>query len=327
MRATNIPYQSKCSSNEGSLKHPRIKPGDTVGIVSTSLSIWIGGKDEETLKKEIIQLFSEFGLNVKFAKYWASKKDPLYSGTPEERRSDLMQMFTDPSVDLIMASKGGGGAIDVVPLLDYDIIKMHQKPYIGFSDPTFVHMALQSRINMLTMYSPNAIMTWTESMKKWFSCILMQGKKMTFSNPGTETIVRGKAIGRLLGGVFELIFVTPWTGYGYNLDDPYILFFEAIGVSDEVLERRLKAMDRGGLFKNAKGLVFGECPRCPGGNPVVNAFVKKIWRKYPHVPSYTGANVTHGHDGSFTLPMNILYEIDSGKGQLKMLESFVKEEC
>lgn len=311
-----------CVDTDLPYKPHRLRRGDTVGIVSTSFSVVTDGS-EEAVRSAIVEKFATLGLNVKFAKNWYTDINAPFSGTPEQRREDLMSMFEDPNVHAIMATKGGRGAVDVVPLLDYDIIRKNPKPYIGLSDPTIVHMALQSRTNMLTMYIPNALTVWTEKMKHWMSCILMQSRAITFNNPGTRTIIRGKSIGRLLGGILALVYITPFTGYGYNLDDPYILFFEEVGVIDGTLERRLKAMDRSGIFKNAKGLVFGDCVRCSENHFKIDQVVRNVWKKYPHVPSYTGANITHD-EGSFTLPMNILYEIDSGKGQLKMLESFVR---
>ena len=48
--------------------------------------------------------------------------------------SELSSMFADPEVDVVHTLRGGYGASQVVPFLDFDTIAANPKPFIGYSD-------------------------------------------------------------------------------------------------------------------------------------------------------------------------------------------------
>lgn len=49
------------------------------------------------------------------------------SGKDIDRANDLMNMFIDPSVDMILCSRGGYGSMRILPYLDFNIIKITLK--------------------------------------------------------------------------------------------------------------------------------------------------------------------------------------------------------
>ena len=63
---------------------------------------------------------------------------------PAERRAALLQQaWLDPEVDLVVFAYGGQGAIDVMPLLDWEKLRARDMSVIGFSDLTvLVNMML-----------------------------------------------------------------------------------------------------------------------------------------------------------------------------------------
>lgn len=63
-----------------------------------------------------------------------------FSGTPEERLSDLNQAFADPSVDIILCSRGGYGLQQIVDKIVLPTRpKSHWPLVVGFSDITVLH--------------------------------------------------------------------------------------------------------------------------------------------------------------------------------------------
>ncbi|WP_327178520.1 LD-carboxypeptidase [Streptomyces sp. NBC_01335] len=63
------------------------------------------------------------------------------SATAEDRASDLMDAFTDPTIRGVICVIGGDHAAQVLPLLDFDVIRSCPKPLIGYSDITVLNHA------------------------------------------------------------------------------------------------------------------------------------------------------------------------------------------
>jgi muramoyltetrapeptide carboxypeptidase LdcA involved in peptidoglycan recycling len=91
------------------------------------------------------------GLKTKFAPYW-SDCDGYLAGTDQQRAQSLMDMFSDSSISMIMASRGGWGCARIIDLLDYSIIRANPKPFIGFSDLTACLNAITQQTGMVTFH-------------------------------------------------------------------------------------------------------------------------------------------------------------------------------
>ena len=57
-------------------------------------------------------------------------------------------------VDVVQLLRGGYGASQVVPHLDYDTIAENPKPLVGYSDVTALHVAIRQRTGLVTFYGP-----------------------------------------------------------------------------------------------------------------------------------------------------------------------------
>ena len=63
-----------------------------------------------------------------------------------ERARLLEKFWLDPEIDLLVFSRGGQGAADVVPLLDWDSLrKRPDMPVVGFSDVTILLNAMLAK--------------------------------------------------------------------------------------------------------------------------------------------------------------------------------------
>ena len=63
-----------------------------------------------------------------------------------ERARLLEKFWLDPEIDLLVFSRGGQGAADVVPLLDWDSLrKRPNMPVVGFSDVTVLLNAMLAK--------------------------------------------------------------------------------------------------------------------------------------------------------------------------------------
>jgi muramoyltetrapeptide carboxypeptidase len=65
---------------------------------------------------------------------FAVSGDGIYAGSIEERAADLMDAFTDPSVDAIIASHATKGTRDIISMLDAQTTAANPKAFLGYSE-------------------------------------------------------------------------------------------------------------------------------------------------------------------------------------------------
>ena len=126
-----------------------LPPGGTIGIVAPA--------SPYTTYSDVLRGIARWeakGYRVKPAEN-ALQRTGWTAGSPRQRASDLMTMFTDPSIDAIQCLRGGYGSAEVIPLLDFQVIADYPKPFIGFSDITALHCALLRFTGMATFYGPS----------------------------------------------------------------------------------------------------------------------------------------------------------------------------
>ena len=124
----------------------------TIGIVSLSSGI-IG---EDFVKHEVdlgVQRLKGLGLNPIFLPHSLKGLD-FIKDHPEVRAEDLMQAFSDDSIDMILCAIGGDDTYRLLPYLFENgqlekVIK--QKIFLGFSDTTMNHLMLH-KLGIKTFY-------------------------------------------------------------------------------------------------------------------------------------------------------------------------------
>jgi len=134
----------------------RLKPGDTIAIVSLSSGV-LG---EDFVKHEV-KLMEERLKNVFYLNFVymdnALKGEKFLLEHPEARAEDLKQAFLDKEVKAIWNALGGDDAFRTLPYLMNDdfrkIVQKNPKIFIGFSDTTNNHLMLH-KMGLATYYAP-----------------------------------------------------------------------------------------------------------------------------------------------------------------------------
>ena len=102
---------------------------------------------EDQPVEEIARAVERLGLRARIGD--ACRAGPTASGyaaAPASlRAADLHRGFADPEIDAIWCVRGGSTSWQLLPLLDCDLIAAHPKPFIGFSDVTTLHLALDRK--------------------------------------------------------------------------------------------------------------------------------------------------------------------------------------
>lgn len=72
------------------------------------------------------------------------------AGTEEQRLADLNALIRDPSVDLILAARGGYGSMKLLEGLDFDALSGDPKPLVGYSDITALSLGIAARTGIVS---------------------------------------------------------------------------------------------------------------------------------------------------------------------------------
>ena len=131
---------------------PRLKIGDTIGVVTPSSPISSSPSDDPYLELERgLTYLRDLGFKVHLGDY-ALKEGGLTAGTPEERAGDLNTMFANPDVNAIISTHGGVVSNSCLPLLDDDLMRANPKILLGFSDISTLHLGIYSQTGMVTFH-------------------------------------------------------------------------------------------------------------------------------------------------------------------------------
>ena len=76
------------------------------------------------------------------------------AGSDADRLADLHNAFAAPDVGAVWCLQGGFGSWRLLDQLDYTLLRKHAKPFIGYSDITALHLALQRHAGFVTFHGP-----------------------------------------------------------------------------------------------------------------------------------------------------------------------------
>lgn len=139
-------------------KPMRLRQGDTVGIVSPS---WYGGEPVAHRVDRGVTHLHSLGYEVRIAPH-ALNNAGYVSDTPEHRADDLHTLFADPDVRAIIATIGGDHSCHLLPLLDWELLRVNPKIFMGFSDITVLNVAIWAMTGMVTFSGPTLMTDWAE---------------------------------------------------------------------------------------------------------------------------------------------------------------------
>ena len=322
--STQIPsfvVQAKTSPNT-IVKPPRLKVGDTVGLISPA-----GFVDSQDVA-EAQKIFTALGLKVKLGRHILDRYGYL-AGNDRDRALDVNAMFADKSVNAIIAMRGGWGVNRILPLLNYNSIRANPKIIMGYSDITSLLLAITARSSLVTFHGPVATSTWNNFTLKYVKSILFDAQAVTMNNNlvtqlRREIITPGKAKGKFIGG--NLSVITSMLGSSYlPVWKNSILFIEDIGEDIYRVDRMLVQLKNAGILNQLSGFIFGQCTNCKVGNEPSFTLMQVLQQHIRplNIPAWYGSAIGHIRD-KFTVPIGIEVEIDANTGIIKMLEAAVR---
>ena len=240
---------------------PPLEKGDTIAIVAPAS--W--GKEKEV--KRAVQELEVKGFRVKLADnvfdQWG-----YFAGTDEARAQGIMDCFKDDEVKAIWCLRGGYGSGRLLDLLDYETIQKNPKIFIGMSDITALHTALNQKAHLMTYLGPNANFIFALPKGKnrafaeenvWKAILGQMPQPQVFE--GGEALAGGKAKGILTGGNLALIVAHIGTPWQIETKDK-ILLIEDVSEFTYRIDRFLCQMKQAGLLDDVAGVILSSWEEC-----------------------------------------------------------------
>ena len=191
------------------IKSPALRPGDTVAVVAPAAAI------ERSYLERGVNVLSAMGFRVKVSERVLDRAGIL-AGTDQERAAELQASFADDSVRAIFAARGGYGCGRILPLLDFESIARAPKPFVGFSDETFILNALVHRSGIVSFHGPMVAMDFARGLSERSADHLRRllcGEVQSFDLEARETVRPGTADGELIGGCLSVVVAMLATPY------------------------------------------------------------------------------------------------------------------
>ena len=110
----------------------KLKKGSQIRVVSPAMSLRIISQENRWVANNTLL---QMGLNVSFSKR-AEEMTNWVSSRIESRVSDLHEAFGDKKVNAVFSTIGGFNSNQLLPHLNYNLIKKNPKIFCGYSDIT-----------------------------------------------------------------------------------------------------------------------------------------------------------------------------------------------
>ena len=246
------------------IKPQPLPPGGTIGVAAASSPF-----EERSEIDRSVRWYEERGYRVKLAD-GVYARDDYVAGDAAARARDVTAMFVDPEVHVVQLLRGGYGASQVVPHLDFDTIGENPKPLVGYSDVTALHVAIRQRTGLVTFYGPGFTGMGSPKRGDWSKERYLTAMTSTEplgavpprpDDPYIGAIGSGTATAPLIGGCLWLLretLATPW-----ELDcDGAILFFEDVHCPPSYVDGILTQLHNAGKLHRIAGVAIGEMYKC-----------------------------------------------------------------
>lgn len=312
------------------LKPKRLKPGDTIGLVTPASPI-----TEEQLEKTIENI-ERLGFKLQYNRKRLLARKGYLAGKDIVRADEINRMFNNKEIDGIWCVRGGYGVTRMLDMLNYKVIRDNPKVLIGYSDITALHQAIFKKTGLVGFHGPVGASEFTDYTKEHLLEVVSK-RTTTFeitASPANEAmenqaynsyVIRdGIAEGRLVGGNLTLAASLVGTPYDISYNNK-LVFLEDIGEKPYRLDRMLTQMILAGKFNKVKGIVLGVFLNCEAGESdnslTLEQMFKDKFRNF-NIPIIYG--MSFGHiSNQFTLPLGIKAKLNTADKTVTLLEPAV----
>ena len=302
----------------------KLKEGDTIAIIAPA-----SAPDMRQLSVSINKL-SKMGYKLSLGHNIRKLVQRNSLAAPKiDRANEFNNAFKDDNVKMILCARGGYGSIHILPYLDYDLVRDHPKIFVGYSDITAIHFALNKLSGLVTFHGPMPASDpdeYSGGIFKHFIEVLSGNSSdlSAFINIFVKYIYKGKVHGKSLGtniSVGASLVGTPF----YPNPEGKILFSEDTGITSGDMDRYFSVMQLTGILQKLQGFVFGEFRQInemeepmPYIEDIIQQYIEELEK-----PSIFGLPFGHGED-QMLIPLNAKMSISSESPYLELDQNVVE---
>ncbi len=245
-----------------------------------------------------------------------------FAGTAQQRLAALDEVLADKAPGLVMASRGGYGAIQLLDKINWKKLGSSPKQFMGYSDFTVFNLALLAKADKTSWHGPDAVTFGQDTISSF-----TEEQFLTAMHSQTWTLKvkasaqpKVEATGILWGGnlcTFCSLLGTPYMPGIKN----GILFFEDVAEHPYRVERQLMQLKHAGILDKQKALILGQFTQyklAPNDRGYDFDTMVKFIRGQTKVPVLTGFPMGHGPD-IVTLPYGAKVGLRSVRGGYELM--------
>lgn len=275
-----------------------------------------------------VEFLRSMGFNVVLGKYVYAYNGYL-AGTDRQRAEDLMNMFRNKDVKMILPTRGGVGVTGIFPYLNVNVIRQNPKIVSGYSDITVLLNMLYQYANLMTFQSLMLIdfrpSTPAYNFDQFFAATsVVSPRRQIVNPPGIPLVsrVRGNVTGPIVGG--NLTSFVSSLGTPYEIDTKgKILLLEETHEPVNTVFRYMNHLKQAGKFQDCLGIVLGTCTQCLIGYgktyaDLINDFVIPLGK-----PLMTNLQTAHDYYKA-AIPIGARANLNTINNTFTILESTVR---
>ncbi|MEV1172160.1 S66 peptidase family protein [Nonomuraea sp. NPDC049784] len=318
---------------------PKLNRGDVVRVVAPSRSRAMVTEHDHT---DIIDArFAELGLTLSYGRH-VDERDAFDSSSIASRVADLHEAFADPSVAAIMTVIGGYNCNELLPYLDWDLIRANPKILCGYSDITALQNAILARTGLVTYSGPHwstfGMRDHFEQILRWFTDVMFgsdpialapaahwsddlwfldQDKRDLVPNEGWWPLRPGSAEGRVVGGNLCTLNLLQGTPYMPPLDGAMLIVEDDFESHPATFARNLTSLLQLPDAAGVRGLAIG---RFQPASHMTRSLLEHIIAAQPSLAGIPVlANIDVGHTYPLaTFPIGGQAELAVAEGEVSL---------
>ncbi len=302
------------------VRAPKLKPGDRVRFVSPASPTPRGSiKGAARLLKDL-GLKPELGAHV----YDVDETLDYLAGSDENRLADINDALRDPGIKAIFATRGGKGAFRIANDLDFAAARKDPKLLIGFSEITFLHMALLKNSGLVGIHGAawGAKSFGQTSYDSFVKAVMSTEPVIIHTTTEEHTHVlttSGKVAGRLIGDNQDAVGIS--AGWALPNLDGAILLLEVYGLPRGHIDRQLTMLMNTGIIRNVVGVAIGQYTDCSSTTDTAHNLhcteidILRDRLGKLNVPILGGLPIGHGKN-PIALPIGTMATLDADAGML-----------
>ncbi len=216
---------------------------------------------------------------------------PFFAASYENRKTDLINAITSPNYDIIWAARGGYGAGNLIE----DCLKINpspnNKPIIGFSDTTALHILFNQYYKIPTIHGEGIYSFIKKNHEATLFKEILSGKSVKYElTPVAHVDCKREINAELTGG--NLTIITTLIGTKLHPDfEGKILLLEDVNEKGYKIHRSLMQMKLSGVLDGISAIVFGDFLQ---GDEHMFQAIENFCETQINIPCFYIKNIGHG---------------------------------